>query len=182
MTAAQLQKVIATIYPTVTASGPSTYTVTVDSTGNATITLWNNALGVEPTTAQLTAGLTAMQLTAAQQSQILLLEEGYEAVTYTPVSYMGTTFPCTANAIALMQGVLLQGSTPQGLPTGFSWYNSENQPVAMTLAQVQGLANLFFANVNTAYNQLQTLSAQVMAATTVTAVQAITWPTTSTTA
>jgi Domain of unknown function (DUF4376) len=148
--------------------------------GSTTPTLlnWNSTkLGAQPTVAILQQAWPSVLLQQAQTTQLATLQTAYQAAAYTPVSYMSTTFPCTANAIHLMQGALLQGSTPQGLPSSFNWYDVSGSGVAMTLTQLQSLANLFFGQINGAYQTLQSLTAQVNAATTTAAVQAITWPT-----
>lgn len=61
------------------------------------------------------------------------------------------------------------------IPAGFTWRTSDNQDVAMDLPTLIGLAGTMIDYVNTQYAHSWQLKAQADAATTVSAVEAITW-------
>jgi len=152
----------------------SSFTVAVDANGNATIATWL-AEGTQPTQTALSTALASIELSQAKQSQVIALETSYAANGYAPVSYMGAQFPSDLNTLLLLSCTLIQGATPQGLPTGFQWFSATGTGVQMTLAELQGLGNAIFAQVYAAYVKLQGLIAQVETATTVAAVQAVVW-------
>ena len=174
MTSVQLVQVLQVLFPAAL-QGVNGYTLTVDASGNASILLWNNALGTQPTAAQLTAELAALQLKQSQEAQIAALSASYTANGYADVAYMNTTFPCGSSQLLLLSCTLVQAGTPQGLPSGFQWWDANGKGVSMTLAQLQGLGNAIFAQVYAAYAKLQGLIAEVEAATTIAAVQAVVW-------
>lgn len=117
-------------------------------------------------------GITLAQ---AQAAQLALIDAAYESAMQIPVAYMGTTF----QADAASQDVLtktLSALTPTGsTPTGFYWVDTANNQVAMTLIQLQGLATTMLAQGWSAFQHKQTQKAAIRAATTVAAVQSITW-------
>lgn len=184
MTAAQLQQVIASIYPAAVTASTSTYTMAVDTSGNATIALWNNTLGTEPTTAQLTAALTALQLAAAQQSQIATLDASYNGNRYgAPVAITSgsttLTFPTDTATQMNVMGLLAAYGLPNSVavPTGgIPLQDNSGTTQTLTLAQVQQLAGAIANQSISAWQTLDSLQAQVSAATTIAAVQAIVWP------
>jgi hypothetical protein len=124
-----------------------------------------------PTTAQL--------LASAQQTQLALIDDAYNAAMQQPVAYMNTTFQADKDsqdlmnrAITGLQSIVVTGGT---VPTNFAWYDINNQPVTMTLLQLQGLFATGVANVNTLFVHKQTQKAAIRAATTVSAVTKIIW-------
>jgi hypothetical protein len=173
MTHDQLVAAIKSLVPA--AMEISGYTIAVDSSGDATIATWDASLGTQPTTTALTTALTAIQLQQAQVAQVAILMAAYASAGYAPVAYMGSAFPSDPNTLLLLSCTLVQGSTPQGLPSGFQWYSDEGTGVPMTLVQLQGLGNAIFAQVYAAYGKVQGLIQAVETATTVAAVQAIVW-------
>lgn len=185
MTVQQLQAAVASLFPA--AKYPGSYTMSVDTSGNATIALWDNTLGAEPTTAQLSAALTAMQLAAAQQTQISTVTSAYEAArfgaTVSITSGSNTmTFPTDpttqTNISGLLQGYIADaarnGSNPK-LPTTMPLEDSSKTVQSLTQAQLQDLAVLIVQESVTAFNKYKSLVAQINAATTIPAVQAIVW-------
>lgn len=173
MNQSQLLNVLSNMYPS--AMFIRDYTIAVDDSGNATVATWRGALGTQPTADRLAAELTTLQLQQAQDAQIAVLQAAYSANGYAPVSYMGASFPSDPNTLLLLSCTLVQGSTPQGLPSGFAWYDATGTGVAMTLTQLQGLGNAIFAQVYAAYVKLQGLIAQVESASTVAGMQAVVW-------
>jgi len=112
---------------------------------------------------------------SAQASKIAELAAAYANAIVQPVAYMGTTF----QADLISQDTLnktLAAITPGGAtPAGFYWVDAVNNQVAMTLAQLQGLAGAMMANGWAAFQNLQTKKASVLAATSVSAVNGVGW-------
>ncbi len=127
----------------------------------------------------------AQQLATAQATQIAALTAAYQAaiqqsVSYTTVGGVNKVF----QADDYSQNVLLIATTGYNLagatPAGFYWVSSDNTQVPFALADLKGLYGVMLVQGNTAYQQLQTLKAQVNAvvvaqANAVAAVQAIVW-------
>lgn len=140
------------------------------------ITYWNTAkLGTQPSIATLQAAWPSVQTEQARVKQRAILQDAFQNVAYTPISYMSTTFPSNDSVMLMLASTIIQGMTPQGLPSGFQWFDTNAGGVAMTQAQVEGLGNLMFAQIYPNFAKLQGLLAQVNAATTVTEVTAVTW-------
>jgi len=178
MTLIQLQQCVQAIYPA--AIYPANYSAVVDGSGNATIGLWNNAIGVQPTAAQLTAQLAAMQLAQAQSTQIALLTAAYTTARYgTPVSLVsGATtlsFPTDTLTQSNIMGYLV-AFTSANAPAAMPLQDASEKVQTLTYAQLQSLAQAMATQSMTAWQTVQGLAAQVMAATTVAAVQAVVWP------
>ena len=123
-----------------------------------------------PTSAQL--------LAQAQASQIATLRAAYEAAILAPVSFKtaaGTTamFSTTAEAISYLQDVIDAGSAAW---TANLWLSNAGTPITpFTFADVQGLAAAIEAVDTPEYQELLKLIGEVMAATTVSAVQGVKW-------
>ncbi len=174
MNSTQLVQVLQVLFPAML-QGANGYTIAVDSSGNASILLWNNALGVQPTVAQLTAELAALQLAQAKQAQLAILGAAYQAAMSAPISYMGTTF---ANDPAHQQVLsrAVQAFTLAGaVPSGFFVPDINNVKVSMTLAQLQGMVPVVSAAEWAATQTWVSVQEQVAAATTISAVQAVVW-------
>ncbi|MDE3023317.1 MAG: DUF4376 domain-containing protein, partial [Pseudomonadota bacterium] len=125
-----------------------------------------------PTSAQL--------LAQAQAAQIASLSSAYRSAIVTPVSYTskgGVTK--TYQADPASQTLLMQATQGYGIagatPTGFYWKSEDNTEVPFTLADLQGLYMAMLSQGWTAFQHLQSLKSQVSAATSISAVQAITW-------
>jgi hypothetical protein len=118
-------------------------------------------------------------VTSAQQIQLALMDKSYDTAMQQPVAYMNTTFQADKDsqdlmnrAITGLQAIVAIGGT---VPANFAWYDINNQPVTMTLLQLQGLFATGVANVNTLFVHKQTQKAAIRAATTVADVTAITF-------
>jgi hypothetical protein len=187
MTAAQLQQAVASIYPSVTGPSSSTYTVVTDSSGNATISLWNNAQGAQPTAAQLTAAYNTALLNAAQATQLTTITASYNTNRYgAPVSVTSGTTTLTFPTDTLTQTNIIGLLVAYGLPNaqaapagGVPLKDASGNVQSLTVAQLQQLAGAIAAQSISAWQTYVSLEAQINAATTVAAVQAITWPTTT---
>jgi len=125
-----------------------------------------------PTSAQL--------LTQAQSAQIATLYAAYQQAIQSPVSYTskgGVTkeYQADAGSLAKLTQTLLAFGATQAVPSGFYWVSLDNTRVPFTYADLQGLAQVFGEQGEAAFQHFQTLKDEVRAATTVAAVQAITW-------
>lgn len=116
-------------------------------------------------------GSWAPNLGKAQAAQITALEDAYNTDIQLPVGYMGTIFQADDPSQAVLTKCLVAGS----VPAGFYWLDANNIQVVMTFAQLQGLATAMLTQGQTAFVKRQTLKAQVRAATTLSAVQAVVW-------
>lgn len=153
------------------------YVLTNESaTSTPVISNWNTTkLGAQPTVAYLQSQWNNLVLYDARNIQIGILQDAYLKVAYQPISYMGTSFPCTESVMLTLCSTLVQGMTPQGLPSSFQWWDNNNNGVAMTMTQLEGLGNLFFAQIYPAFAKLQTYINQVKSATTVAEINAVVW-------
>ncbi|KER71771.1 hypothetical protein HR51_16105 [Burkholderia cepacia] len=119
-------------------------------------------------------------LAPVQAAQYELLDSAYQNAIMQPVSFktaggVTKTFQADAGSQKVLmqttQGYAISGS----VPTGFYWVSSDNTQVPFTLADLQGLYQAMLAQGWTAFQHRQTLKAQIGAATTVAAVQAVVW-------
>lgn len=115
----------------------------------------------------------AMQLAQARDAQAAVLNSACRQASAQPVSYLGTTFQADAASQDKVHKALvaLNGQVPDG----FYWLDAANEQVAMTFADLQGLAAAMWAQDWAAFQNLQTKKAAVLAATTVADVQAVAW-------
>lgn len=119
-------------------------------------------------------------LAEAQAMQQAVIAAAYESAISAPVSFKtagGVTE--TFDADQGSQTVLMQATQGYGLagavPSGFYWVAADNTQVPFTLADLGGLYQAMLAQGWAAFQKKQTLKAQITAATTVAAVQAIVW-------
>jgi hypothetical protein len=71
--------------------------------------------------------------------------------------------------------MLLAFGATQAVPSGFYWVAADNTKVPFTYADLQGLAQAIGTQGEAAFQHLQALKDQVRAATSIAAVEAITW-------
>ncbi|MBB3213413.1 hypothetical protein FHW67_002705 [Herbaspirillum sp. Sphag1AN] len=119
-------------------------------------------------------------LAAAQSSQIGIIVAAYQSAISTPVSFttaggVTKTFQADSNSQDLLVTAVAGYNAQKAVPTGFYWKSADNTQVPFTLADLNGLSAAMLAQGWTAFQHLTTLKAQVAAATTVAAVQAIVW-------
>lgn len=119
-------------------------------------------------------------LAEAQAAQVQTLTASYEAAIAAPVSCtskagVAKTYQADPASVSNLQNTLLGLQAAQATPTGFYWVAADNTQVLFTYADLQALAAAMLAQGWAAFQKLQTLKAEVAAATTVTAVQAVTW-------
>jgi len=150
---------------------PDEFAAAINRAPGDTLDVVNGVLVIVPAPTPTAAELLA-QAQAAQKAD---LEASYGSAISQNVSYLGTMFQADPASQDTLNKVLT-ALTPSGsTPTGFYWVDAFNNLVPMTLSQLQGLAAAMMAQGWTAFQHLQTLKAQVAAATTVAAVQAIVW-------
>jgi len=110
-------------------------------------------------------------LVGYQTAQIAELQKSYQAAIQASVDYMQTTFQADEASQIVLTKVLVVGSVLDG----FFWLDSNNAPVLMTYAQLQGLAAAMLAQGQTAFAKLQQLKATVRNATLIGDVLAVVW-------
>lgn len=123
-----------------------------------------------PTTAQL--------LTAAQTMQIDTIKAAYANAIVQPISYTSKggvtkTYQADPQSVYNLQAMLAAYSGV--VPTGFYWVAADNTQVPFAFSDLQGLAAVIGAQGWTAFQHLQTLKAQILAATTIASVQGSVW-------
>ena len=116
----------------------------------------------------------------AQAAQGATLATAYAAAVAGPVSFttaakVTKTFQADPGSVQTLQQTLAGLSGAQATPAGFYWVAADNTQVPFVYADLQGLAAAMLAQGWTAFQHLQTLKAEVAAAATVAAVQAIAW-------
>ncbi|MDN7540267.1 DUF4376 domain-containing protein [Burkholderia cenocepacia] len=122
----------------------------------------------------------AQLLEQARAAQISIINAAYAAAVMEPVSFKtaeGTTESFQADPgsqLVLMQAT--QGYTLAGsVPAGFYWVAVNNTQVPFTLADLSALYQAMLDRGWAAFQHKQSLKAQIAAAATVAAVQAISW-------
>jgi hypothetical protein len=142
---------------------------------------WNTAkLGAQPTLTQLEAAWPAAQLQSMQAAQNALNHASYQLAIQGPVSFTsagGITamYQADPQSIANLQSVILGFQLKQATPSGFYWRAANNTNTPFTYADLLGLAQAMAEPAAAAWAKMQSLKAQVAAATTVTAVSDIVW-------
>lgn len=125
-----------------------------------------------PTSAQL--------LAQAQRAQIGILMADYRNAIQVPVSYTSKggvtkTYQADPQSVSNLQNAILGMQAAGVAPNGFYWVSADNTQVPFTFADLQDLSAALLAQGWAAFQHLQTLKAEVMAAASVSAVQAIVW-------
>lgn len=128
----------------------------------------------------LVAPSSAFLLTQAQTAQIGMLTQAYAAAIAQSVSYTSKaatvkTYQADPDSRGKLSDMLLACSGAQATPPGFYWVALDNAQVPFVYTDLQGLAVAMGAQGFTAFAHLQTLKAEVLAATTAAAVAAIVW-------
>ncbi len=119
-------------------------------------------------------------LAQAQATQLATLAQAYQSAIQQPVSYttkagVATTYQADPGSVANLQNTLLGLQAAGVAPSGFYWVAADNTQVPFAFVDLQGLASVMLAQGWAAFQKLQTLKAQILAATTVAAVQAVAW-------
>ena len=151
-------------------------------TYNAIAQTISSSFVVNSTNGTVTKNYTVsdISLAAWQTAQIQILFTSYQAAIATPVSFttaagLTKTFQADPGSVANLQASIAGCQKAAATPAGFYWVAADNTQVPMTYADLLGLAEVIFNQGASAFQKLQTLKAQVNAATTIPAVQAIVW-------
>ena len=115
-----------------------------------------------------------------QQQQIATLYAAYQQAIQQPVSYTSNggvtkTYQADPKSVANLTWAMLMYQKAQATPAGFYWVAADNTQVPFTYADLQGLAQALGDPGNAAFQHYQTQKIAVLAATTVSEVQAVTW-------
>lgn len=124
--------------------------------------------------------LPAPTLSAAQTAQIESLYASFTAASHADIAFSNaagtaSTYQADETARARISRALASYTPVGSVPTGFYWVDAANAQQPFTLADLQGFAKAIADREWADFQHLQTLKSQVMAATTVAAVQAVTW-------
>lgn len=184
MTLSDLQSAVTYLFPT--AVYGQNYTAAVDAQGNATINLWSNALGAQPTPDALVTALNDSVLDAARTSQIATLTSSYQGerwgcnVTIPETGGTRLAFPLDPATQSNVMGYLVAYQAPNQPPKTMPLLDASGMVQQLTYRQLSLLAGIIADRSIAAFTQYQSLLAQVNAAATVAAIEAVTWPTPAT--
>lgn len=119
-------------------------------------------------------------LAAAQAEQVLIVNAAYASAVQQPVTFKTAAgVSAQFDADSGSQTILMQATQgyvlANAVPTDFYWVAADNTRVPFTLADLQGLYQAMLSQGWAAFQKRQELKADIAAATTVAAVQAVTW-------
>lgn len=120
-------------------------------------------------------------LSEAKSNQIIIIQNAAITAEISPLSFttsakVSTTFPMDSSAQIKYLGAYTRYVVhAQPLPSNFYFYDSNGKSVAFTVSDIDAFATAGFTQVETALAKEASLIAQIEAATTVAAVQAIVW-------
>ncbi|MDN7763808.1 DUF4376 domain-containing protein [Burkholderia cepacia] len=122
----------------------------------------------------------AQRLKQAQDAQLTIVAASYTDAIMQPVSFKTTggitdTFQADPGSQTVLMQTTQGYSIAGGVPDGFFWVAADNTHVPFTLADLEGLYQAMLARGWAAFLHKQALKDQINAATTIEAVQAITW-------
>lgn len=140
--------------------------------------LTNTPITLQPYT--IPAPTAAQLLAQAQTTQTAILASDYRNAIIQPISFTtaaGVTKSFQADPVSIQNmSRMLSAYTPGGVvPPGFYWVAADNTQVPFLLADLQGLAKTLGERGWAKFANLQVKKAYVMAATTITAVESVTW-------
>jgi hypothetical protein len=124
-------------------------------------------VAVVPTDAEL--------LAAAQAAQLQILTASYASAKAANVAYLGTSFMADDDSQQMFAHALVAYTAVAETPSGFYAVDANYAKVPMTLPQLQGLVTAIAGQVWTVFQRWVAAKEALAAATTVAAVQAITW-------
>jgi hypothetical protein len=114
-------------------------------------------------------------LSSYQASHLRTLSNSYQAALQIPIAYMGTTFAADTESQTVVAHAMLVYAAEGSTPNGFFFVDSNDNRVPMSLSQLQGLGSAIATNYWAVFQKWTALKAQVLAATTVAAVQTVVW-------
>ncbi len=136
---------------------------------------------VDLSTKQLVAGAVDVRLLQqAKDERMATLSGAYAAAIAQPVAFttaagVAQTYQGDPQSVSNAVSAMLGCQAAQAVPAGFFWLAADNSQVPFTYADLQGLAAALFQQGQAMFVKLQTLKAQVRAASTISAVDAIGW-------
>lgn len=157
------------------------YGISADPDDNATIAHWHSSLGTQPTTDQLTAASAAVTLNAARKAKMSSLMASYNAARYgTPVtvtlaSGASVSVPTSQTTQMDLMGYRCTYDATDWPSAGVPLQVGDGTVHMVTYADVKAIAVAIAVASQPAWQKLNTLSAQVSAATTLDAVNAVVW-------
>ena len=177
------QGIVIGFYDSVDSPPPSTATVIPISD-----TEWQSALSSPYQPVTVVNGVltipTGPTLAQAQAAQIAILKNGYQSAINAPVTFTnaaGVTSTYPSGDTILINGMRAKDLLAEVLSAGEAawtlgkWIDANDVAQTFTFADLQGLAAAMEAAVTTDWTDLVAKIAQVNAATSVSAVQAIVW-------
>jgi hypothetical protein len=147
----------------------------------AQVANWQSlSVDLSTTPPSIVSAPASVLLAQAQQAQIATLTAAYQTAIVQPVSYTSKggvtkTYQADPQSLSNLQNTLLGLQVAGATPSGFYWVAADNAQVPFIYADLQALAAALLAQGWAAFQKLQTLKAEVNAATTVSAVQAVVW-------
>lgn len=122
---------------------------------------------------KLVSGVVVDNLDMYKARQIRAIEEAYEAALDAPINYMSTQFQAEAESRMMISSVLvaLGGASP----IGFGWHDINNTRIAMTFAQLQGLATTILLRGDPLFQTKQARKASIRAAISKAEIEAVIW-------
>jgi len=161
-------------------STPPTFDPITQSVTEGTPSLVSGVWTQTWTVTTLDAATQAANLAAAKVAKIAGLANNYataiaQAVSYTSAVGVVQTYQADPGSISNLQAAIAGCSKAQATPVGFYWVAADNTQVPFSFADLQGLAAVMFGQGAVAFQHLQTLKAEVTAATTSAGIAAIVW-------
>lgn len=134
-----------------------------------------------PSNGEIVAAPDSALLDQARTVQTANITANYNAAIIAPISFTdaaGVTDIYQADAVSeqYLQRAVTGYRIAGAVPSGFYWRSATNHNNAFTLADLEGLYGAMLSRAEQAYQQLQSLNAEIAASGTVSAVQAIVWP------
>jgi hypothetical protein len=130
---------------------------------------------------QIVNGTVTESLTAAQSVQTTLIQNACIAAQTAPLTFttqggVTKTFPMDLQSQSNLRGAVLSYVLMgESFPTEFVWKATDGTYVPFTVADLKALGSLLTIQVQTAWAKEQALLTEIASATTVSAVQAITF-------
>lgn len=148
--------------------------------GSDSIVQWITTKYPEPTATDITNNTTAADLSWAQSAKIASGLQSYQSTVTASISFTnaaGVTdiYQADPDSIQKLHEVLSGYRSTGTVPTGFYWRSATNQNNPFTFADLNNLALSLTNRGWAAFQHLQNFKAQVMACTTITCVQGVTW-------
>jgi len=121
----------------------------------------------------LSASELAVNLEVAKTARLAAIESAYQEANSQPIAYMGTTFQADDSSTTLMTKTV---TIMQGTGTAScTWWDSANNGVPLTLAQLIGLGAVIFVRGQGYFAHKQSQKGAIRTSSTVAQVQGVTW-------